>query len=253
MAAPRWTDLSVLKARLGITVLTYDVALTQVLAGVESTITQAVRSPVRLKFEQEWRAPVDDFRLILRWRPVNVLSVSDGTTNPTVTVTNWPAYDASNGTALTFGIDFTVYNLDSGDPRFAVAGMLEAINGGNGGVGSWWCGGGTFSGQWSYPPTRLAPTRGEARGRLWVTYWAGWPADAIPAALAEAAYLEAAARWSIRKIGRLLSSEHLDEYGYNTVPLAPPVPGVSTKFVSQAAAEMLQEWIAPAIAGPGIW
>jgi hypothetical protein len=237
-----WTNLTFLKGRLGISTCTDDATLVQILAGVETTIQNAIRSPVKLKLiADEWRAPVDDYRLLLKWRPVNVLNVPAGTADPVVLSCEQP-YATSAGTPLTYGTDFLVYDLDQ-DGRFGLAPMLEAING----PWSVWCG------RWSRPPTRLANTRQADRGRLKVTYWAGWPADAIPPVLADAAYLEAAAQWQIRKYGRILSSESLNGYSYQTAAIMAPPTWASARFVSPFVAGMLSEYIMPAVAGAGPW
>jgi hypothetical protein len=88
-----------------------------------------------------------------------------------------------------------------------------------------------------------------------VTYWAGWPDDAIPEAIREAAYLEAATRWRMRKYGQLLQSESLNGYSYSLG--SPGVVGArqatAGNFTSSAAEGMLLQYVIPAIAGVSPW
>lgn len=242
--------MSVFRSRINAPATTSDVQLMAVLKGVETTIENTIRSPVRLKLCREWRAPVTDPRLLLEWRPVNVAD-EDGTpatADPIVLSCSTP-YLESTGTALTYGTQFVVQDLSSRDSRFSLAPILRAIG------GNWWGWGGNqaWGGTWVRPPTRLANTLTSDPGRLRVTYWAGWPNDAIPESIREAAYIEAAAQWSIRKYGRLLSSESLNGYSYSTAPFPPPATGTVTKFTSQVAADMLQDYVMPVIAGIGPW
>ncbi len=237
---------------MGISVSTYDDLLIGVLSSVEVTIQNAIRSPVKLTEMNEWRAPVSDPRLILRWRPVNVEDATAGTADPVVLCCP-TRYDTTGATTLTYGTDYVVSDLSSEDERFGLSGMLEATGGGTWWGFAGWGGNGAWGGTWSRPPTRLASTLTSDKGRLRVTYWAGWPNDAIPPVLADAAYLEAATIWSVRKMGRLLSSESLNGYSYQTAAIQNPLPGTSTKFASPIAASMLQQYIVPAIAGIGPW
>ncbi len=252
---PRWTSVEELQFRMGSvgdSPLTLVVALKGVLAGVEASIEQVVRSPVALKLIQsEWRAPVCDPRLLTRWRPINVADEDAGTADPILLSCTTP-FDASTGTALTYGTDFVVYDRSGDDTRFGLAPMLELV-----GNSPWWFGGWGnspgWTGTWVRPPTRLSNGLTSARGRLNLTYWAGWPDDAIPQAIIEAAYLEATTLWQMRKFGRLLSSESLNGYSYQTAAFPVPQKGASTRFINPTVVGMLQPWTVPAVAGISPW
>jgi len=258
VATLRWTSIDELQFRMGALPSDptgLDVALTGVLAGVERTIETAIRSPVALKLiENEWRAPVTDPKLVTRWRPINVEDEDAGTADPIVLWCN-TAYDATTGTALTYGTDYVIYDRAGDDPRFGLAPMLELS------TGTWWgwggagTNGGGWSGRWVRPPTRLANTLTSDRGRLNLTYWAGWPADAIPQNIVEAAYLEATTLWRMRKYGQLLQSESLNGYSYSlgSPGVVGARQGAQGKFSSDAAAKMLQQYVIPAVAGVSPW
>lgn len=244
-----WADLELFKARIGVTTCDNNRMLQGILSGVEKTIQNAIASPVELTLiENEWRAPTDDPRLVLRWRPVNVENEDNGTDNPVVLVCD-TSYNAATGKELIYGTDYVVWGLGDDDPSFSLTPMLETSNGawsGWGGIFGW-------GGQWVRPPERLAATRTSDRGRVNVTYWAGWPPDLIPETIVEAAYLEAASLYAMRRMGRFLSSESLNGYSYSTAPIPQPFPGMSAKFTSPAAAAMLSQYIMPAVAGVEPW
>lgn len=206
-SSPSWTSVAVLKGRLGITVTTWDTYLSAILAGVQSTISNIIGSPVL----QDNPARTEYYdgclgqNLKLRFRPVVTDSLQ-------VWVDNDGGYAQGTGspfgddTELTIGEDFALADVRNG---YSLSGNLTKIIGG---WPVWW-----FR-EWD----RLASSLKGSLGSVKVTYKAGWALADIPPGIIQAAYLEAQTlfvqgvmRSGVITPGGVLTSESLNGYSYS--------------------------------------
>lgn len=201
---PTWTSLSVFKARLSITVTTWDTAIEAVLDGVESTIASMIGSPVLQDASPrtEYYDGVVGTELKLTYRPVvktGLLVYVDQSGD----YGDNPAGGFSSATLLTLGTDYNLLDVRGG---YSKSGILVRMNG-------------IWPSMWYRPPNDLASTLVGARGAVKVVYSAGWALADIPPALIQAAYAEATMLYSMfigtGKSGQQYNSESLNGYSYS--------------------------------------